>query len=35
MKFDERFKTTSVPFLIPDFDLSSYELDNFTFKKLY
>ena len=27
-KFDERFKVTSVPFFIPDFNLSSCELDN-------
>ena len=28
--FDERFKVTSVPFLVPDFNLLSWELDNFT-----
>ena len=30
--FDERFKVTSVPFFIPDFNLLSCELENFTFK---
>ena len=29
--FDERFKVTSVPFFIPDFNLLSCELDYFTF----
>ena len=33
--FDEIFKVTSVPFFIPDFNLLSWELDNFTFKVLY
>ena len=33
--FDEIFKVTSVPFFIPDFNLLSFELDNFTFKVLY
>ena len=33
--FDERFKVTSVLFFIPDFNLLSCELDNFTFKVLY
>ena len=33
--FEEIIKVTSVPFPIPDFDLLSYELDNFTFKVLY
>ena len=33
--FDESFKVTSVPFFIPDFNLLSCELDNFTFKVLY
>ena len=28
--FDERFKVTSVPFLVPNFNLLSCELDNFT-----
>ena len=28
--FDKRFKVTSVPFCIPDFNLLSGELDNFT-----
>ena len=32
--FDENFKVTSVPFLIPDFNLLSCELKNFTFKVL-
>ena len=32
---DERFKVTTVPFLIPDFNLLNCELDNFTFKVLY
>ena len=32
--FDERFKVTSVPCFIPDFNLSSFELDNFAFKVL-
>ena len=34
-KFDEIFKTTSVPFFIPDFNLLSCELDSFTFKVVY
>ena len=29
--FDERFKVTLLPFFIPDFNLLSYELGNFTF----
>ena len=33
--FDERFKVTSVPFFIPDFNLLNYQIDNFTFKVLY
>ena len=32
--FEEIFKVTSVPFFIPDFNLLSYKLDNFTFKVL-
>ena len=32
--FDERFKVTSVPFFIADFNLLSYDWDNFTFKVL-
>ena len=32
--FDERFKVTSRPFFIPDFNLLSCELDNFTYKVL-
>ena len=28
--FDESFKVISVPFFIPDFNLLSCELDNFT-----
>ena len=34
VKFDERFKVTSVPFFILDFNILSWELDNFTFKVL-
>ena len=33
--FDEIFRVTSVPSFIRDFNLSSCELDNFTFKVLY
>ena len=33
--FDDRFKVTSVPFFISDFNLLSFEIDNFTFKVLY
>ena len=33
--FDESFKVIPVPFFIPDFNLLSCELDNFTFKVLY
>ena len=32
---DERFRATSVPFFIPDFNLLFWKLDNFTFKVLY
>ena len=35
INLDERFKFVSAPFLIPDFNLSSYELDNSTYKVLY
>ena len=35
IKFNERFKATSVPFFIPDPNLLSYWLDNFTFNVLY
>ena len=35
IKFNERFKVTSVPFSIADFNLLSCELDNFTFSVLY
>ena len=35
IKFDEKFKITSVPFFITDFNLLSCELDNFTFKVLH
>ena len=35
IKFDERFKVTSVHFFMADFNLSSCELDNFTFNVLY
>ena len=33
--FDKTFKVTSVPFFIPNFNLLSCELDNFTFIKCY
>ena len=33
--FDEKFKVTWAPFFIPNFGLLSFELDNFTFKRLY
>ena len=33
--FDKRFKVTSVPFFIPDFNLSSCQLDSFKFEVLY
>ena len=33
--FDEKFKVTSVPFFIPDFNSIACELDNFTFKVFY
>ena len=33
--FDGRFKVISVPFFIPDFNLLSYKLEEFTFKVLY
>ena len=32
--FDKIFKVTSAPFFISDFNLLSYELDNFMFKVL-
>ena len=32
---DEIFKVTSVPFFIPEFNLISCTLDNFTLKALY
>ena len=35
IKFHERFKVTSVSFFIPDFNLLSCELNNFTFKVLH
>ena len=35
IKVDERFKVTLVPFIIPDLNLLSCELDNFTFNVLY
>ena len=35
IKFVEKFKVTSVPFFIPDFDLLRCKLDNFTFNMLY
>ena len=35
IKFDERFKVTSVPFFISDFNLLNCELDNFTLSLLY
>ena len=34
IKFDERFKVTSVPLLISDFNLLSCKLGNFTFNVL-
>ena len=33
--FDGIFKVTSIPFFIPDFNLLSCELENFTFQVLY
>ena len=33
--FDKRFKITSVPFFIPNFNLLSSVLDNFALKVLY
>ena len=33
--FDENFKVASVPFFIPDFNLLSCELENFTYKVLH
>ena len=33
--FDERFKVPSAPFFIPDFNLLSCKLNNFTLKVLY
>ena len=33
--FDKRFKVTSVPVLVLDWNLLSFKLDNFTFKVLY
>ena len=35
VKFDERFKVTSVPSFVADFNLLSCELDNFSSKVLY
>ena len=35
IRFDKNFKVTSVPFFIPDLNLLSCKLDNFTFKVLY
>ena len=35
IKFDKRFKVTSVPFFIADFNLLSCELENFLFKVSY
>ena len=35
VKFGQRFKVTSVTFFIADFNLLSYELDNFTFNVSY
>ena len=32
--FDEKFKVTSVWFFIPDFNLLSCDLENFTFEPL-
>ena len=33
--FGESFKVISVPFFIPNFNLLSWEIDNYTFKVLY
>ena len=33
--FDEKFKVISLAFFIPNFDLLSCKLDNFTFKVLF
>ena len=35
IKFDKRFKVTSVSSFIPDFNLLSCDLDSFTFKVFY
>ena len=35
VKSGERFKVTAVPFFLADFNLLSYEWDNFTIKVLY
>ena len=35
ISFDERFRITSVPFCIPDFNSLGYELNNFTFQVSY
>ena len=35
IKFDEKFKVTSVAFYIPDSNLLRCDLDNFTFNMLY
>ena len=35
IKFDGRFKSSSIPFYIADFNLLSSELNNFTFNVLY
>ena len=35
IKFYERFKVTSVPFFITDFNLLSCKFENFTFKVLH
>ena len=35
IKFDRRFKVTSLSFFIPDFNLITGKLGNFTFRVLY
>ena len=35
ISFDERFRITSVPFCIPDFNSLGCELNNFTFQVSY
>ena len=35
MTLDERFKITSIPFFISNFNLLIYELDHFTFESFF